>query len=61
MRLIAQQPHIAGPGLTGAYTHENGFQEEWLTLDQAGLVQRFDPCSQEDTIGFFVAKFIKLT
>lgn len=40
--------------------HEDGHREEWLTSEQAALVQRFDPCSDLDTIGFFIAKFCKL-
>ena len=30
---------------------------EWLTEHEAELVQRFDPSSPVDTIGFFIAKF----
>lgn len=30
---------------------------EWLTESEAELVQRFDPSSSVDTIGFFIAKF----
>ncbi|KAL0050398.1 hypothetical protein WJX82_010533 [Trebouxia sp. C0006] len=60
MRLVAQQPYLASHGLTGQYTHEDGHREEWLTPEQASLVQRFDPCSKTDTIGFFIAKFCKV-
>ena len=60
MQLVPQEPHLAGPGLTGHYTHEDGYREEWLLPAQAQLVQRFDPCSIADTIGFFIAKFCKL-
>ncbi|GIL60725.1 hypothetical protein Vafri_15256 [Volvox africanus] len=35
--------------------------EEWLSAAEAALVQRFDPSDGDlDTIGFFVAKFVKL-
>jgi hypothetical protein len=35
--------------------------EEWLTEAEAALVQRFDPSDPDlDTIGFFVAKFVKV-
>ncbi|VAI77915.1 unnamed protein product [Triticum turgidum subsp. durum] len=30
---------------------------QWLTEDEAQLVQRFDPSSSLDTMGFFIAKF----
>ena len=59
MQLVPQTPHLAGSGLTGQYTHEDGYREEWLLPAQADLVQRFDPCRMSDTIGFFVAKFCK--
>lgn len=60
MQLVPQEPQLAGPGLTGHYTHEDGYREEWLQPEQAQLVQRFDPRSTADTIGFFIAKFCKL-
>ncbi|DBA85330.1 TPA: hypothetical protein ACH3X2_006018 [Trebouxia sp. C0005] len=59
MRLVSQQPYVAGHGLTGQYTHNDAHREDWLTPEQASLVQRFDPCSKTDTIGFFIAKFCK--
>lgn len=35
--------------------------EAWLSEEEARLVQRFDPSDpQLDTIGFFVAKFVKV-
>ncbi len=38
-----------------------GDGEVWLTEEEARLVQRFDPSDpQLDTIGFFVAKFVKI-
>ena len=60
IQLVPQQPRLAEPGLTGHYIHHDGKREEWLTPQQADLVQRFDPCSQSDTIGFFIAKFQKV-
>lgn len=54
MWLVLPQPYIAGPGLTGADMHDNSLAQEW-TPEQAGLVQRLNPCSQEDSIGFFIA------
>ena len=59
MHLVYQQPHLAGPGLKGHYVHKDGCCEEWLTTEEADIVQRFDPCSASDTIGFFIAKFCK--
>eukprot|EP00882_Tetradesmus_deserticola_P023879 GHRQ01026037.1.p1 GENE.GHRQ01026037.1~~GHRQ01026037.1.p1 ORF type:complete len:144 (-),score=30.91 GHRQ01026037.1:410-841(-) len=56
MQLVQQPLVLGGPGLIGA---------SWLTAAEAQLVQRFDPvpgsCSsqEEDTIGFFIAKFRK--
>lgn len=52
---LVQQPLVLGsPGLSG---------DGWLTAAEAQLVQRFDPGAegqgQDDTIGFFVAKFVK--
>ena len=55
-----QTPHLGGPGLRTC----------GLSDDECQLVQRFDPTkvnvtdtggsqSNEDTIGFFIAKFIK--
>lgn len=35
-------------------------QDWWLSEEEAGLVQRFDPVAL-DSIGFFVAKFTKLS
>ena len=34
-----------------------GFVREWLRPGEEDLVQRFDPSSPLDTIGFFIAKF----
>ncbi|KAK2076231.1 hypothetical protein QBZ16_001163 [Prototheca wickerhamii] len=57
VRLVPAEPRIAGPGLQGL-----------LTAEEASLVQRFDPGVQPaqeqgthalDSIGFFIAKFVK--
>lgn len=60
LKLDKQTPHLGGPGLPN-----------WgLSDDECQLVQRFDPTKvnamdtersqcNEDTIGFFIAKFIK--
>jgi 16S rRNA C967 or C1407 C5-methylase (RsmB/RsmF family) len=56
MCLVQQPLLLGGPGLMGP---------DWLTAAEAQLVQRFDPvpgsCSsgEEDTMGFFIAKFQK--
>ena len=55
MRLVQHTPRIAGPGLTGP---PSGDGPPWLTDEQAALVQRFRP-ETDDTIGFFVARFEK--
>jgi hypothetical protein len=34
-------------------------QQQWLSPAEAGMVQRFDPAGPADTIGFFVARFVK--
>lgn len=34
--------------------------EQWLSADEAAMVQRYDPAGPEDTIGFFIAKFEKV-
>lgn len=35
--------------------------EHWLSNEEAAMVQRFDPGGPADTIGFFVAKFKKVS
>ncbi|WIA10672.1 hypothetical protein OEZ85_010852 [Tetradesmus obliquus] len=56
MRLVQQPLLLGGPGLVGP---------GWLTAVEAQLVQRFDPVpgggssQEEDTMGFFIAKFKK--
>jgi hypothetical protein len=35
--------------------------ERWLTEAESCLVQRFDPSGPLDTIGFFIAKFEKIS
>ncbi|XP_009790524.1 rRNA (cytosine-C(5))-methyltransferase NOP2C-like isoform X2 [Nicotiana tabacum] len=57
LSLASQHPKIGGPGLTGSCQLPNGFVEEWLKPGEENLVQRFDPSSDHDTIGFFIAKF----
>ncbi|CAD7703200.1 unnamed protein product [Ostreobium quekettii] len=60
MRLVSQEPHLGGPGLAGPMHSGGGVNEDKrLTDEQRALVQRFDPCSSLDTIGFFIAKFQK--
>jgi hypothetical protein len=43
--------------LNSVPTPKKCIYREWLTEHEAELVQRFDPSSPVDTIGFFVAKF----
>lgn len=52
MRLVEQPVRLGGPGLVG---------DGWLTVAESELVQRFDPLAglADDTIGFFIAKFVK--
>ncbi|CAA7401996.1 unnamed protein product [Spirodela intermedia] len=58
LSLAPQHPRIGGPGLVGGCELFNGkFTEDWLTEAESELVQRFDPSSSLDTIGFFIAKF----
>ncbi|KAM0946124.1 putative 16S rRNA (cytosine(967)-C(5))-methyltransferase [Dioscorea sansibarensis] len=58
LSLAAQNPRIGEPGLVGRCELLDGkFVEEWLNESEAKLVQRFDPSSTLDTIGFFIAKF----
>lgn len=58
LSLAPQHPKIGGPGLVGHCELFDGkYKEEWLTESEAELVQRFDPSSSADTIGFFIAKF----
>ncbi|XP_035688833.1 tRNA (cytosine(72)-C(5))-methyltransferase NSUN6-like isoform X1 [Branchiostoma floridae] len=59
LELVPQTPYLGGPGLSGTS----------LTQDQLQMLQRFEPWgdnrgenshpSDRDTIGFFIAKFIK--
>jgi len=49
LELIAHKPMLGDPGLLN----------QGLSPAQAALVQRFDPASPSDTMGFFCAKFIK--
>lgn len=57
LSLAPQHPRIGGPGLVGRYEFPDGYVEEWLKPGEEELVQRFDPSSPLDTIGFFIAKF----
>ncbi|KAK1302672.1 hypothetical protein QJS10_CPB12g00538 [Acorus calamus] len=58
LTLAPQNPRVGGPGLVGRSELFDGrYIEEWLTDEEAELVQRFDPSSSLDTIGFFIAKF----
>jgi 16S rRNA C967 or C1407 C5-methylase (RsmB/RsmF family) len=57
LSLAEQNPKIGGPGLIGRFELSDGSVEEWLRPGEEDLVQRFDPSSSLDTIGFFVAKF----
>lgn len=52
MKLVQQPVVLGGPGLTGPGL---------LSTAEAQLVQRFDPAdgAPDDTIGFFIAKFVK--
>jgi hypothetical protein len=66
MRLVQQPLHIAHPGLT-AHSGSGGSglgaaeaQELWLPPAQAELVQRFCPADEQlDSMGFFMARFVK--
>ncbi|KAI4308118.1 hypothetical protein L6164_031224 [Bauhinia variegata] len=58
LSLAPQQPRIGGPGLVGCREFPDGYVEEWLRPGEEELVQRFDPSSPLDTIGFFIAKFV---
>uniref|UniRef100_A0A0A9G470 SAM-dependent MTase RsmB/NOP-type domain-containing protein n=1 Tax=Arundo donax TaxID=35708 RepID=A0A0A9G470_ARUDO len=58
LSLVSQHPKIGGPGIVGSCELFNKtYTEKWLTEHEAELVQRFDPLSSLDTIGFFIAKF----
>lgn len=57
LSLAPQHPKIGGPGLVGSCEFPDGYAEEWLRPGEEDLVQRFDPSSPLDTIGFFIAKF----
>ncbi|OMP05373.1 Bacterial Fmu (Sun)/eukaryotic nucleolar NOL1/Nop2p [Corchorus olitorius] len=58
LSLAPQHPRIGGPGLVGSCQFPDGYVEEWLRPGEEELVQRFDPSSPLDTIGFFIAKFV---
>ncbi|KFK42971.1 hypothetical protein AALP_AA1G063100 [Arabis alpina] len=58
LSLAPQHPRIGGPGLVGRCEFPDGYIEEWLKPGEEEMVQKFDPSSELDTIGFFIAKFI---
>ncbi|KAI9114705.1 hypothetical protein K1719_014403 [Acacia pycnantha] len=58
LSLAPQNPRVGGPGLVGHCEFPDGYIEEWLRPGEEELVQRFDPSSRLDTIGFFIAKFV---
>ena len=43
----------------GAIPLPDGSSQQLLSEAEAALVQRFDPSAELDTIGFFIAKFVK--
>ncbi|KAI8526674.1 hypothetical protein RHMOL_Rhmol12G0014000 [Rhododendron molle] len=55
--MAEKHPNVGGPGLLGGCQLSDGSIEEWLRPGEEDLVQRFDPSSPLDTIGFFIAKF----
>ncbi|KAG9132191.1 hypothetical protein Leryth_017052 [Lithospermum erythrorhizon] len=57
LSLAPQHPRVGGPGLVGRCVMSDGYIDEWLRSGEEDLVQRFDPSSSLDTIGFFIAKF----
>uniref|UniRef100_A0A2P2KZZ1 Uncharacterized protein MANES_08G014300 n=3 Tax=Rhizophora mucronata TaxID=61149 RepID=A0A2P2KZZ1_RHIMU len=57
LSLAPQCPRIGGPGLIGGCKFSDGHTEEWLRPGEEEFVQRFDPSSPLDTIGFFIAKY----
>lgn len=71
MRLVHHSPRLGQPGLTqpwdweaycrvaGSGSTAGSTSGAWLTAEEAAMVQRFDPSADEDTIGFFIAKFMK--
>lgn len=58
---MQQVPRLGGPGLTRSVPNDKGGQQKLLSKDEAELVQRFDPSGELDTIGFFIAKFRKIS
>ncbi len=43
----------------GAIPLPDGTAQQLLSEEEAALVQRFDPSAELDTIGFFIARFVK--
>lgn len=61
MKLVPQNPRLGGMGLTGSVPgDQEGKIMGLLSEEEAALVQRFDPSSDLDTTGFFIAKFQKV-
>lgn len=64
LKLMPQVPKMGGPGLVGEacvpYSSGKMRIEQWLTQEEAGLVQRFDTTTGLDAIAFFIAKFEKI-
>lgn len=61
MTLGLQSPKIGGHGLTHPVGVDglNKGSNSWLSKEESVMVQRFNPCDEGDTIGFFIAKFKK--
>ena len=59
MQLVQQAPRLGLPGLAGTVRLPDGTLQQLLSEAEAALVQRFDPSAELDTIGFFIAKFVK--
>lgn len=58
LSLAEQRPKLGGDGLIGEI--DDGTSMRKLLNDaEAKLVQRFDPSSEMDCIGFFISKFHK--
>lgn len=60
LELAPQEPRLGAPGLTGACVDDRGREVKLLSVEEAALVQRFDPSAELDTIGFFISKFRKI-
>lgn len=59
LKLVQSDCHLGGPGLQGS-VDAGGYVYELLKPDEAVMVQRFDPDFEGlDTMGFFIAKFVR--